>query len=921
MADAVQKLIAAVEARTLTAERQMERFFRATDRRFRNFETKAAQSAARVDQSLSKSFSGLDRLNRGLMMGGGGLGLVLIGRQITGLADDWTRAGNRIAAAGTPVDQVEGQLHVLADLANRSRSGVNETVALYARLTRSSSELGASQADILRVTETVNKALKTGGASAGEAASAVLQLGQALGSGFLQGDELRAIRENSIVLAQAIATEFGVSIGELKKLGEEGKLTSERVFRAILNAADGVDEAFAKTKMTISDSGTLFWNEMTRFVAAADDAAGVSDKLIAIFSAVAHNTDLLAGAVTALATILTARLAAGGIRAAVAGLTAYVAQLRVATAWSYQLGGATRVAGGLAGGMGSTLLRFFGGPIGALVTGVGVALGLYVSSLDDAAQSAAAMAAASNTVNDALDLTARMHGAAADKARDLKKAADEVAESQKKASEAADVHTSSLREQTVATIRNAHALAFMLQFAAQARVTAAQMRLAELAPMVPEDPYDTSGRFDPAHRDEYERILGGMAGLKDAAADAQTKVDQLFTSLSDLINGKIDPPPEGKGAAGAVNQLSKEAEKALKKLRELEAARKAWRDDPAEKYDSRQSLDALSGSSGLGHLDRLMDTQGQRAPMVLEAQEAWRDAFRSFLYDLRSGDIQSAFANLFDAVTARMMDRASDYLADMIFDLVGADTMTSLFGPAEAAQATLAATTQNAAASQAANTAALTAGTSALYNFAAALAAASAKDGVGGFLGALFGGGGGGVSVGAGKGGGAWGLIPKFFDDGGYTGPGAKHQPAGIVHKGEVVYSQDDVRRHGGAARVDAIRRGLPGFANGGVVGVPMRRLPGYAAGGVVEDVARRVQAGVISRARETAQAKVEINGAPMTFAPVINVSGDASPSTVKRLEEMVARQQAEFRGYQASEIQRTRATVRELNERRALRS
>jgi len=57
------------------------------------------------------------------------------------------------------------------------------------------------------------------------------------------------------------------------------------------------------------------------------------------------------------------------------------------------------------------------------------------------------------------------------------------------------------------------------------------------------------------------------------------------------------------------------------------------------------------------------------------------------------------------------------------------------------------------------------------------------------------------------------------FDTGGYTGPGGKYQPAGIVHKGEVVFSQADVARHGGVAAVEALRRGLTGYASGGVVG------------------------------------------------------------------------------------------------------
>lgn len=73
------------------------------------------------------------------------------------------------------------------------------------------------------------------------------------------------------------------------------------------------------------------------------------------------------------------------------------------------------------------------------------------------------------------------------------------------------------------------------------------------------------------------------------------------------------------------------------------------------------------------------------------------------------------------------------------------------------------------------------------------------------------------------------GFLGSLFDDGGYTGAGGKKQPAGIVHKGEVVWSQDDVRRAGGVSVVEALRRGLRGYANGGIVGAPQIRMPDIA--------------------------------------------------------------------------------------------
>lgn len=73
----------------------------------------------------------------------------------------------------------------------------------------------------------------------------------------------------------------------------------------------------------------------------------------------------------------------------------------------------------------------------------------------------------------------------------------------------------------------------------------------------------------------------------------------------------------------------------------------------------------------------------------------------------------------------------------------------------------------------------------------------------------------------------------KGFSSGGYTGPGARHQVAGVVHAGEVVFDQPAVKAAGGAQALDSFRQGLK---------AGIAKLPGYASGGVVwPTVGRRV--------------------------------------------------------------------------------
>ena len=104
------------------------------------------------------------------------------------------------------------------------------------------------------------------GTSAEDAAGAFLQLSQALGSGVLQGDELRSILERMPLLAQNIADSMGVSTGEIKALGAEGKLTSDIIYKALSEAAAGSDALGNK----LSESQVA----MKAFGQAADAAFG-----------------------------------------------------------------------------------------------------------------------------------------------------------------------------------------------------------------------------------------------------------------------------------------------------------------------------------------------------------------------------------------------------------------------------------------------------------------------------------------------------------------------------------------------------------------------------------------------------------------------------------------------------------------------
>ena len=116
-----------------------------------------------------------------------------------------------------------------------TKFGVSQTQAnkefaqIYARLR----PIGLELEDIVTVYEGFNTAAKLSGTSASEASGAFLQLSQALGTGVLRGQELNSVFEQTPAVVQAIAKEMGVTVGEIRDLAKEGKVTIDYILPAL----------------------------------------------------------------------------------------------------------------------------------------------------------------------------------------------------------------------------------------------------------------------------------------------------------------------------------------------------------------------------------------------------------------------------------------------------------------------------------------------------------------------------------------------------------------------------------------------------------------------------------------------------------------------------------------------------------------
>ena len=211
--------------------------------------------------------------------------------KIAAAAEQYVNLTNRLRLVTEGAEQLAFAQESVYQVAQNARQSLEVTAQVYQRVAQNARQLGLDFADVASVTETVAKTVALSGASAQAADAAMVQFGQALASGTLRGDELNSIMEQTPALAQAIARGLGVTIGQLRTMGSEGKLTSEAVVRALQNQKDKVDELSSAMTLTVSQAMTAFNNALVSTVGRLDEATGASSRLAAGIASLARAMD------------------------------------------------------------------------------------------------------------------------------------------------------------------------------------------------------------------------------------------------------------------------------------------------------------------------------------------------------------------------------------------------------------------------------------------------------------------------------------------------------------------------------------------------------------------------------------------------------------------------------------------------------
>ena len=210
------------------------------------------------------------------------LGALVTGAVITQFArfaDGVTNLQNKLALVTQEGQSAAQMFNIVAKSAIQLGVPMKDVGDLFFRVANNTKDLGLRQTEQIKITETLIKGFQLTGASAGEVAGGVLQLGQAFGVGVLRGEELNSVMESLPLVAQAIADKFGVQTGALKALGEAGKITSRDLADAILASGQAVDTAFGNKLPTITEQFNRMQNALAVAFQQVNGGVGVSEAL------------------------------------------------------------------------------------------------------------------------------------------------------------------------------------------------------------------------------------------------------------------------------------------------------------------------------------------------------------------------------------------------------------------------------------------------------------------------------------------------------------------------------------------------------------------------------------------------------------------------------------------------------------------
>ncbi|MCU9571392.1 tape measure protein [Proteus mirabilis] len=276
----------------LTSQQQLEQRLNRMDSSF-NRTSQSVNNTERSMQSLSKVAAALTGY--------------LSASMVASYSEAWTELNNKLSNSVRASESLIDVTQRVFDISQATRSSLDATATLYARLERGTREYNTSAADLAKLTSIINQGFIVSGATAQEAENAIIQLSQGIASGVLRGEEFNSVAEQGSRLMVALADSMGVGIGQLRKMAAEGKLTTDVVVKGLLSQGDAIGKEFAKTTRTMSQAFQEAGNNLTKFLGENTTIKSTISAFSDAVITVSKNLDELSSVLTVIATVVGSR--------------------------------------------------------------------------------------------------------------------------------------------------------------------------------------------------------------------------------------------------------------------------------------------------------------------------------------------------------------------------------------------------------------------------------------------------------------------------------------------------------------------------------------------------------------------------------------------------------------------------------------
>ncbi|KJO55599.1 phage tail length tape measure protein [Enterobacter hormaechei subsp. steigerwaltii] len=259
---------------------------------------KANKSLDSIGNSATNAAKKMDELQTNINRVAGAIAASLVvdwGKAFLVAADNMSQLNARIERLTGSAVTASQTMQNLMRISSATGGSLQDTAKLWETLSTALRDTGATNGQIIQLTETLQKIGRIGGSSTEEMANALRQFGQSISSGTVRAEEFNSILEQMPELARQIAAGMGVSIGELRQLMLDGKLTAEDALNAIQKQTGSVNAEFEKLPRTLSQANTALTNSFLSMIDSVNQATGASNGLVAVIDSMTAALDRLVG--------------------------------------------------------------------------------------------------------------------------------------------------------------------------------------------------------------------------------------------------------------------------------------------------------------------------------------------------------------------------------------------------------------------------------------------------------------------------------------------------------------------------------------------------------------------------------------------------------------------------------------------------